>query len=253
MTTATIALGRARGAVVVGMVAFAVAAWAYLVVVAASMDDMSSVLAMPMTSSWSPVQALLMVTMWAVMMAAMMLPSAIPMVLAYDRMDRGSADGRGGSTILFIAGYIIVWAVFAVAAAGLQWALHSVTLVNGMGVATQGWLSGGLLLGAGMIQLTPSKIRSLGACRTPMGFLLTSWREGKSGAVKMGLHHGRLCFGCCWSLMILLFVLGVMNLAWVAVLAVFVLVEKIASQGELISRFGGLVLMVWGLAVVIGG
>ncbi len=253
MTTATIALGRARSAVVVGMVAFTAASWAYLAVVAASMDDMSSVLAMPMTSAWSPVQAVLMVTMWAVMMAAMMLPSAVPMVLAYDRMDRGSPEDRGGSTALFVAGYVVVWAVFAAAATGLQWVLHSVTLVNGMGVATQGWLSGGLLLGAGMIQFTPGKMRSLGACRTPMGFLLTSWREGKSGAVKMGLHHGRLCLGCCWSLMILLFVLGVMNLAWVAVLAVFVLVEKIARQGELISRFGGLVLMVWGIAVVLGG
>ncbi len=251
-STATLTLGRAREAVVVGMAGFIVASWAYLAVVVASMDDMSSVLAMPMTSAWSPVEAVLMVTMWAVMMAAMMLPSAVPMVLAYDRMDRGSAEGQGGSTALFVAGYIVVWSGFAVVATGLQWVLHSVTLVNGMGISTQTWLSGGLLAGAGIVQFTPGKMRSLGACRTPMGFLMTSWREGKTGALAMGLHHGRLCLACCWSLMILLFVLGVMNLAWVAVLAVFVLAEKVARRGELISRVGGLVLFAWGVTVVMG-
>ncbi len=235
-----------------GMVAFTLVSWAYLAVVASSMDNMSSMLAMPMTSAWTPVQSTLMVVMWAVMMAAMMLPSAVPMVFAYDRMDGGSAEGRGGSTALFVVGYVVVWSLFAAAATGLQWILHSITLVNGMGVATQVWLSGGLLIGAGAVQFTPGKMRSLGACRTPMGFLMTSWQEGRTGAVKMGLHHGRLCLACCWSLMALLFVLGVMNLAWVAVLAVFVLAEKVAPRGELISRIGGLVLMVWGAAVVIG-
>lgn len=252
MTSTVLALGRARGAVVAGMVVFTVASWTYLAVVAASMDDMSSMLAMPMTSAWSPAQAALMAVMWAVMMAAMMLPSAVPMVFAYDRMDRGSAAGSGGSTTLFVTGYVIVWSGFAVAATGLQWILHSIALVDGMGVATQPWLAGGLLIGAGVVQFTPGKMRSLGACRTPMGFLMTSWREGRAGALQMGIHHGRLCLACCWSLMVLLFVLGVMNLAWVAVLAVFVLGEKVAPRGELISRFGGLVLMVWGVAVVIG-
>lgn len=234
------------------MVSFTAASWVYLAIVAASMDDMSSVLAMPMTAAWSSTQTTLMVVMWAVMMAAMMLPSAVPMVLAYDRMDRGSVEGPGGSTALFVVGYVVVWSVFAVAATGLQWVLHSITLVNGMGVVTQAWLSGGLLMGAGVFQFTPGKVRSLGACRTPMGFLMTSWQEGRAGAMKMGLHHGRLCLACCWSLMVLLFVLGVMNLAWVAVLAVFVLAEKVAPRGELISRFGGLILMAWGVAVVIG-
>ena len=252
-TSTTAALGRARGAVVVGLIGFTVASWMYLALVATQMGNMSSVLAMPMTAAWTPVQAALMVAMWAVMMAAMMLPSAVPMVLAYDRMDRGSAGGRDGSTPLFVAGYVVVWAGFAVAAAGLQWVLHTMALVNGMGVVTQGWFAGGSLVSAGIVQFTPGKMRSLGACRTPMGFLMTSWREGRVGALKMGLHHGRLCLGCCWSLMILLFVLGVMNLAWVAVLAVFVLAEKVARRGEAISTFGGLVLMLWGMAVVLGG
>jgi len=252
-TSTTVALGRARGGVIAGLVGFTVVSWVYLGLVATQMSDMSSALAMPMTSAWTPGQVGFMVTMWAVMMAAMMLPSAIPMVLTFDRMDRGSAGERGGSTPLFITGYILVWGVFAVAAAGLQWVLHTMTLVNGMGVVTQGWFAGGLLVGAGVVQLSPGKMRSLGACRTPMGFLMTSWRNGRAGSLRMGLHHGRLCLGCCWSLMILLFVLGVMNFAWVAVLAIFVLVEKVARRGEMISRVGGVVLMIWAVAVFVGG
>jgi predicted metal-binding membrane protein len=151
----TLVLGHARSGVVVGLIAFAVAAWAYLAYVATQVGDMSSVLAMPMTSAWSPVQAALMVLMWAVMMAAMMLPSAVPMVLTYDRMDRRSAGARGGSTSLFVVGYVVVWAAFAVAATGLQWVLHSMALVSAMGAGTHGGLAGLLLVGAGTFQFSP--------------------------------------------------------------------------------------------------
>ena len=250
MTTAAVVLGRARGSVLVGLIGFTVLSWTYLGLLATRSGDMSSVLAMPMTSSWSPTQAALMAVMWAVMMAAMMLPSAIPMVLAYDRFDGGTSDDRGGSTPLFVAGYVVVWTVFALGATALQWMLATVAIVDGMGVVTEVWFAGVLLIGAGIVQFTPGKLASLGACRTPMGFLMTSWREGKSGALRMGLHHGRLCLGCCWSLMLLLFVLGVMNLAWVAVLAIFVLAEKVAPRGILISRFGGVVLAMWGMVVL---
>ena len=253
MTTATVALSRARGAVVAGLVGFTTLSWMYLAFVATRTGDMASVLAMPMTPAWSGTQAALMAVMWAVMMAAMMLPSAIPMVLAYDSLERGTAGDGGGSTPLFVTGYVVVWAAFAVSATALQWSLATVALVDGMGVVTQSWFSGVLLIGAGVVQFSPGKLRSLGACRTPMGFLMTSWREGKAGALRMGLHHGRLCLGCCWALMILLFVLGVMNLAWVAVLAIFVLAEKVAPRGVMVSRVGGVVLALWGAVVAIGG
>ncbi len=235
------------------MVGFAVAAWVYLGLLATQMGDMSAVLAMPMTAAWSPAQAALMVTMWAVMMAAMMLPSAVPMVLAYDQMDRASADARDGSTVLFVAGYIVVWVAFAVAATGLQWALHNMALVDGMGAATGGGLAGLLLVGAGVFQFSPVKKRSLGACRTPMGFLMTSWRDGRLGALRMGLLHGTLCFRCCWALMILLFVLGVMNIAWVAALTIFILAEKVSRRGEAISAIGGVIMIVWGVGAVLVG
>ncbi|CAN5808022.1 DUF2182 domain-containing protein [soil metagenome] len=234
------------------MVGFALAAWMYLGWVATQMGDMSSALAMPMTSAWSPVQIALMATMWTVMMAAMMLPSAVPMVLTYDRLDRGSTDERGGSTTLFIAGYIVVWSTFAVAATALQWVLHDLALVNGLGALTQSGLAGLLLIGAGIFQFSPLKRRSLGACRTPLGFLMTSWREGGIGALRMGLHHGMLCVGCCWALMVLLFVLGVMNLLWVAVLALFVLAEKVSRRGEVVSAIGGTVMIAWGVGAIVG-
>jgi predicted metal-binding membrane protein len=224
----------------------------YLTFVATRTGDMSSVLATPMTPAWSPVQAAFVAVMWAVMMAAMMLPSAIPMVLAYDSLDQGSVGDRGGSTPLFVTGYVVVWAAFALGATALQWLLAAVALVDGMGVVTESWFSGALLVGAGVVQFSLRKLRGLGACRTPMGFLMTSWREGTAGALWMGLHHGRLCLGCCWSLMILLFVLGVMNLVWVAVLAIFVLAEKVAPRGVMVSRAGGVVLALWGV-VVLGG
>jgi predicted metal-binding membrane protein len=225
----------------------------YVWLMATRMGDTSSALAMPMTSAWSPVQTALIVTMWAVMMAAMMLPSSVPMVLAYNRLDRGSAEGRGGSTALFVAGYVVVWSTFAIGATGLQWVLHTMALVNGMGEATQSGLAGVLLVGAGAFQFSPVKKRSLGACRTPIGFLMTSWRDGTTGALKMGLHHGSLCLRCCWALMILLFVLGVVNLIWVAVLATFVLAEKLSRRGEAISVIGGVVMTVWGIAAFLGG
>lgn len=249
----TIVLARARGVVVGGLVVLAAAFWAYVWFLSTQMGDMSSVFAMPMTSAWSPTQAALMATMWVVMMAAMMLPSAVPMLVTYDRMDRASAEPRGGSTGLFITGYVVVWAAYAVGATGLQWVLHSLALVDGMGQATQSGLAGLLLVGAGAFQFSPVKKRSLGACRTPMGFLMTSWREGGTGALRMGLHHGMLCLRCCFALMILLFVLGVMNLTWVVLLAVFVLAEKVSKRGETISLLGGVVMVVWGVAALVAG
>lgn len=252
ISESTATSGQTRGAVVVALVGLATASWAYLGVVVAQMGDISSMLAMPMTSAWSPVEAALMVAMWAVMMAAMMLPSAVPMVLTYDRLDRASSDEARGSSPLFVAGYAIVWSAFAGVAAGLQWILQTMMLVDGMGEATQSWLAGLLLVVAGAFQFSSVKRRSLGACRTPMGFLTASWRDGRAGALRMGFHHGTLCLRCCWTLMILLFVLGVMNLIWVGVLAIFVLAEKVARRGEAISSIGGVGMIVWGIAAMLG-
>ncbi len=250
MTTTAVAIGRARMAVIVATAAIAAASWAYLTYVASRMGHMSSILAMPMTSSWTGVQTGLMAIMWMVMMAAMMLPSAIPMVAAYERMDRLSPSHQRGSTAAFVVGYLVVWATFATAATGLQWALQHAGLVDGMGAATQSGLAGAFLVAAGAFQLTPVKRRTLQACRTPMGFLGTSWRNGAAGALRMGLHHGITCFGCCVMLMMMLFVLGVMNLLWVAALTIFVLVEKVSSRGAAVSTLSGIAMIAWGLAAI---
>lgn len=249
----TAVLVPARWGVVGGLVVFTAATWAYLLLVVSRTGEMSSVFAMPMTSAWTPTQAGLMLVMWVVMMAAMMLPSAAPMVVAYDRLDRASANiaQLGGSTPLFVAGYLVIWGGFGVGATALQWLLHDLAVVDAMGASVSPKVAGSLLLVAGIFQFTPLKEACLSTCRSPMGFLMTSWREGAGGAFKMGLHHGAFCVGCCWALMALLFVVGVMNLAWVSVLAGFVLVEKVAPGLMMARWLGGSVLAAWGLLVLV--
>ncbi|HUV48816.1 MAG TPA: DUF2182 domain-containing protein, partial [Actinomycetes bacterium] len=193
----------------------AVFAWGYLLFLAESSGSMGSAFAMPMSSDWSRTQALLMVLMWTVMMVAMMLPTALPMLAAYERTLGDVHPHRRSSVAAFAVGYLVVWTAFASAATGLQWLLHDRALTSGMGVLLDPWLVSSVLIVAGIYEFTPMKMTMLGSCRTPLGFLATEWRNGRWGAFRMGVAHGRLCLGCCWALMLLLFVLGVMNLLWV--------------------------------------
>lgn len=225
--------------------------WAYLFAVAAAMGSMGSTMAMPMTSAWTGGDLALMWTMWAVMMAAMMLPSAAPMVTAYATTINSPRTGLRGSTPAFVAGYVAVWSGFALLATLAQWALHDLALVDATGASTSRWLGGSVLLAAGAYQFTVLKRSMLGRCRAPLGFLLNAWRDGRRGALAMGLHHGVLCTGCCWGLMALLFILGVMNLWWVALLATVVLVEKVAKSPH-VPQLVGSVLVVWSAMVVTG-
>lgn len=225
--------------------------WAYLGFLATRMGEMGSPFAMPMTSAWTNQQVVLMWVMWSVMMAGMMLPSAAPMINTYARTIQTGTGGLHGSTPLFTAGHLVVWFGFAVPATGAQWALHDAALVNGMGVSTIRWLGGILLLVAGAYQFTRAKQACLQQCRSPLGFLMNHWRNGRGGAITLGLLHGTLCVGCCWALMVVLFVLGVMNLWWIAVLAAGVLLEKLIP-GRTITRILGGVLVLWGAALLIG-
>ncbi len=225
--------------------------WAYLVFLGARMHDMGSPFAMPMTSAWTDRDVILMWTMWSVMMAGMMLPSAAPMISAYSRTIRAGAPGVHGSTAWFIVGYLATWSGFAVLATGAQWALHDAALVTMMGVSTSRWLGGVLLLVAGIYQFTGAKQACLRQCRTPLGFLLNHWRSGGRGALVLGLRHGAVCVGCCWALMAVLFVLGVMNLWWIALLTAVVLFEKLIPSDALTQAFGG-AFVIWGAALMIG-
>ena len=236
-----------RTAVAIGLVLAAAASWAYLFLLASRMGDMMSPLAMPMTSAWTGAEIALMWSMWAVMMAAMMLPSAVPMVDAYTKASRTTPVA--GSVTLFVAGYVVAWSGFATLATAAQWLLHDRALITPMGVSSRDWLGGVLLVAAGLYQFTALKDACLRQCRTPLGFLATEWRPGNRGALVMGLRHGSFCVGCCWALMALLFVLGVMNLWWIAALAAVVLVEKFLPS-DLLTRLLGIVFTVWGVALL---
>ena len=249
-------LRRDRAVVVVAILIIAVIAWAYTVYVAESGMEMGDGMGMAMADmrSWTAADFGLMFLMWAVMMVAMMAPSAAPMLLMFAALNRKRREREAPyvSTAVFLGGYAIVWTAFAAAATGGNWGLHQASLLSSMmGASTSGYLGGALLLAAGAFQWSPLKYNCLKQCRTPMGFLMTSWREGAGGALRMGLEHGAYCLGCCWALMLLLFVLGVMNLVWIAALAAFVLAEKVAPKAEWISRGTGVLLIAWGVWAII--
>ena len=241
----------ARLPVALSLAGLVAAAWLYLVVAAHHMDAMAT--AMPMAGPWSAGEGLAVLAMWAVMMAAMMLPSASPMIFAFAAATRrAAAPGAGARIAAFVGGYLLVWTAFSALATLGQWRLQVAALVSSTGVAVTR-LGGGLLLLAGVWQLTPLKRACLSRCQSPLGFLLGEWREGTAGAIVMGARHGLYCVGCCWALMALLFVAGVMNLAWIAILAALVLAEKLVPAERLVSWPAGILLLGWGAWVVARG
>lgn len=225
-------------------------AWFYLVYQSWAMDHMDLVdMAMPGMLDWGVRDLAIIFTMWAVMMVGMMAPSVTPMVLLFARIQK-ERHGHGRAMVagsLFLLGYLLVWTGFSLAATLIQWALHNALLISPMMVGTNPLLGGALLVAAGIYQWTPAKEACLMRCRSPLGFLLTEWRDGASGALVMGLRHGLFCTGCCWMLMLILFVVGVMNLLWVALLTAFVLLEKTLPQGRWMTRASSLALITWGI------
>jgi predicted metal-binding membrane protein len=203
-------------------------------------------------SAWT-----LMIAMWWIMMIAMMTPSAAPTILLYARVHRhalsqGQLQDRFAPIGVFAAGYLSAWLAFSVAAVTLHWALQQAGLISAMMMGSQSrWLSATILIGAGLYQLSPFKDVCLTHCRAPATFLSRHWRPNSLGALRLGAIHGAYCVGCCWMLMVLLFVGGVMNLIWIAAVASLVLTEKALSLGRWIGRISGGVLMVWGIATLL--
>jgi predicted metal-binding membrane protein len=192
------------------------------------------------------------VTTWVVMMAAMMFPSIAPMVLMYARVAKTRrARGLGGSTGLFVTGYLVTWSVFGLAAYGLFELLDSADLGLLAWDRAGRYLAGGVLLAAAIYQLTPAKDACLRRCRGPLAFVLERWRDGPTGALRMGLEHGAWCVGCCWALMAALFALGVMSVAWMALVAGLIAVEKLLPWKALANRTVALTLLVLGLAIIL--
>ena len=234
---------------------FAVAlSWSWLVPMARDMyGSMSGAAAWMMADEWDLPYAAAMFGMWATMMLGMMLPSAAPTILLYARVARSGEQPQAPvlQTYAFTAGYLLVWTAFSAMSTALQWLLSRTGLLSPMMETTAPVLGAAILFAAGVYQLTPVKRSCLARCRSPVASIVEHWRDGTGGALRMGLRHGADCFGCCWALMLLLFVGGVMSLAWIALLAIAVLAEKLLPLGDRAGRVGGWLLIAAAVAVLL--
>nr|ART36742.1 D493 [uncultured bacterium] len=244
---AIVALARRERAVVTAGLAGAILlAWAYILS-GAGMDMNRMDMDMPgMETATSGFDYFLMMfPMWMIMMAAMMLPGAAPMILLFTAISQKQRE-RGApiaSTALFTLGYLLVWSLFSVGATLLQWALREAEVIQHALSIDSPAMSAALMLGAGLWQITPVKRACLEYCRSPVHYISTHWRKGRMGALRMGLQHGAFCLGCCWFLMGLLFVGGIMNLYWIIGIAAYVLFEKLVPNGQALARISGVMLI----------
>ena len=241
-----------------GLLAVALVAWVYLLYEAHRMnvsgvcECMRMKMAATEGSAWPAATLLPLFLMWCVMMVAMMLPSALPMVLTFAAVTRNRQRlGRSYvPTTIFVSGYIAIWCAFSAVAAVGQWILHHYALLSASMATTSAIFGGVLLIGVGVFQFTPFKRNCLTRCRGTLEFILTRWREGRGGAFRMGLEHGAFCTGCCWALMALLFFAGVMNILWVAALTLFVCLEKVLPARLRLSFVSGIVLAGCGVLIL---
>lgn len=185
--------------------------------------------------------------MWVLMMIAMMTPAALPVVLLYQR----TATASTGRTLAFAAGYLGIWCLFGVLLTGVQWGLHMASLLHSMALRTETTWAAVLLICAGLYQFTPLKRACLRHCQTPLAFLLNHWRNGTDGACVMGVTHGRYCLGCCWVLMLLMFAGGVMSVGAMALLAAFILLERLLPAGLWASAVPGALMLAAGVALLL--
>jgi predicted metal-binding membrane protein len=250
--------------VLVGLGSITIAAWVYVVVTAhrmangpAGMDGQSMppmMDAMTGVQPWTATEFGLRLAMWAVMMVAMMVPTAAPMTLMYAAVARKAAAQHSplAPTFVFVTGYVTMWTIFSVVATIAQHALDRAALLSPTMVSTSARFGAALLIAAGIYQLTPLKNACLENCRAPAHFMSRYWRAGGLGAFRMGLRLGVYCVGCCWILMALLFVGGVMNLLWIAVIAIFVLLEKTIPFGDVGGKvIGATMILIGALSVAL--
>lgn len=204
---------------------------------------------MPVSAPWQPIEVGAVFVMWVVMMIGMMTPSVAPMILVYTCIGRQTAgEGRPfAASAWFALGYLLSWAAFALVATSTQWALERAALLTPMMESASNILGATVLITAGLYQWTPLKNACLSYCQTPLGFILRyGYRNEAAGAFALGFRHGLYCVGCCWAVMALLFVAGVMNLFWIAVLSALVLAEKVVPFGHLVPRLAGVAFIAGG-------
>jgi predicted metal-binding membrane protein len=228
--------------------------WAYVVSMGWGMQNMAvseDWLFMPRMVDWSGTDLVLVFIMWAVMMIAMMLPSATPMLMLFLKISHGRTSAARAllATGALAAGYLAIWTIFSLIVTLAQWGLLEARLLSPMMTSASPILSATLLAAAGAYQLTPLKNACLARCRSPWSVLLNDWRDGYAGAFVMGMRQGLYCTGCCWLLMALLFVFGVMSVIWIAALSLLVLLEKLLRQPRWFAQGSGAMLLAWGVLV----
>jgi predicted metal-binding membrane protein len=255
-------LRRDRGIIIASLVGLTVLAWFDLVRLANDMEmggmDMTGyrmipagrALMMPASTPWQPIEFAYVYVMWVVMMIGMMTPSVTPMILVYARVGRQVTESRPVASVAwFVGGYFLAWVAFSLVATSLQWALERAALLTPMMASASNIVGGILLILAGLYQWTKLKDVCLRQCQAPLGFILShgGFQRATSSSLALGFRHGTYCLGCCWALMLLLFTLGVMNLLWIAALAILVLLEKVVPLGRGIARIAGLAFSVGGV------
>jgi predicted metal-binding membrane protein len=255
-------LRRDRQIVVIALVSVAILAWIYTISGAGMGMNALEMSRMPWASANGHSMAMpnsglsymfVLLTMWWVMMVAMMLPSATPTILLAAALNRRSTSDCPpyGTATFFTMGYLLAWFIFSLVAVAAQMVLESNGLLSTMMHSRSTYLTAGLLLAAGVWQFSPIKHACLRYCRAPVDFITRHRRPGNRGAMVMGFHHGTYCLGCCWFLMALLFAGGVMNLYWIAGLAIFVLIEKLFSSGVWFSRITGVGFIIAGTGLLV--
>jgi predicted metal-binding membrane protein len=249
------ALKRQRGTLAVVLLGIPLVCWLWIAPMARDMyGPMTGLSAWMMTTSWDTPRLVLLWAMWAVMMAGMMIPTATPAVLLFAGAARNRPDEGNPSARIYAlaAGYLLVWAVFSVAATVLQRLLATWLVLTPMMEPATPAIAAAILLVAGVYQFTPLKRTCLRSCRSPLLLFTSRWRRGIAGAFRMGLDHGLYCLGCCWALMLLLFAGGVMNLTVILALTAWVAVEKIAPFGEQSALASGALLLGAGIWMLVG-
>lgn len=248
-----------RSVILLALLGITALSWLWLISLSNGMSanmDMAAMpgMAMSMPAPWTTAMFALTFAMWWVMMFGMMLPSATPMILMFATINRNKLQSTQDfvPASVFTLGYLIVWGVFSAGATAAQWELDRLAMLSPAMATISPVLGGALLIAAGIYQFTPLKQACLRHCRSPLAFVLNHWRDGWGGALRMGIAHGAYCLGCCWALMALLFVVGVMNLLWVAAIAAFVFAEKLLPRGAWIGYVGGAAMLGFGawMAVV---
>jgi len=265
-------LRRDRLVVLAALGALTILAWVYILRLAVTMgvaaDGMNmtgfrlaasaaGMVMRPALEAWSGTEFLFTLVMWIVMMIGMMTPSVAPIVLLYVLVGRHAVKTgtQFPSTVWFVGGYLLVWAAFSLVATTAQWALDRAALVTSSLISTNGLLGGIVLIVAGVYQWTSLKHKCLNECQSPLQFIQRNggFQRAPSGSLRLGILHGMYCVGCCWTLMALLFVVGVMNVLWVALIAILILAEKVIQTGNLIPRSAGVVFVLIGLLLILRG